>query len=334
MGDRVISPRAIIINGLLILGFLLWVVWGFAAAPDTGAYLREIGRHAYWAAHSEYLEDLANPFFYLAFGSVILLQILLPVARVDKVRAASRSLDFFYVFFKTPFQIFIMLPYMAYLSYLYSDVLHGPELKPIDGVPDIVMVLALFVLVDFVGWFHHLLRHKIAGIWQFHAVHHSIRHFSIFSRYRIHPIDAIFSAHIKFLPLLFFHQLFGEAAMLYLFKLAVDLFAHSNIRTNLGPLRYIFVTPQSHRIHHSFQLEHRDRNFGVTLSVWDYLFGTQYRKYDEYPEVGIEDPAYPVERVGGAGLVLPTFIGQMIYPFKVIFGGLVRRRAPPVPAAE
>lgn len=329
-----ISPRAVIINGLLISGFLFWVVWSFATAPDPGSYLHDIGRSAYWAAHSEYLEDLANPFFYLSFGSVMLLQVLLPVARLNKARDASRKLDFFYVFFKTPFQIFVMLPYMAYLNYLYGDVLHGPELKAVEGVPDMAVVLGLFLLADFVGWFHHLLRHKIAAIWQFHAVHHSIRHFSIFSRYRIHPVDAIFSAHIKFLPFLFFHQLFGEAAMLYMFKLAVDLFAHSNIRTNLGPLKYIFVTPQSHRIHHSFQPEHHDRNFGVTLSIWDYMFGTHYRKYDEYPEIGIEDPAYPVERGIWPGQVLSTFIGQMIYPFKVILGGLVRHRAPPVPAAE
>jgi sterol desaturase/sphingolipid hydroxylase (fatty acid hydroxylase superfamily) len=47
-------------------------------------------------------------------------------------------------------------------------------------------------------------------------------------------------------------------------------------------VRYVLVTPQFHRVHHSIEPRHRDRNFGLTFSIWDHLFGTQYRGYDEY----------------------------------------------------
>ena len=52
---------------------------------------------------------------------------------------------------------------------------------------------------------------------------------------------------------------------------------------------------QSHRIHHSHREEHRDKNFGAIFSLWDQLFGTQYRKYDEYPETGIDDATFPMK---------------------------------------
>lgn len=328
-----LSPRAVYINSLLISGFVAWVVWFAVTSPDTGSHLYEMVQKAYWSFHGEYMDDILNPWFYAAFGLVIALQGVLPALRTNQYRNASTALDFFYMFFRTPFYLLITLPYLGYLKYLYDNVLHGPVLEPVQGVPDMLVVLAVFVFGDFIGWFHHVLRHKIAAIWQFHAVHHSTRHFNIFSRYRFHAIDLIFSSHIRFLPLMFFHQLLGEAVMLYMFKLVIDLLAHSNVRANYGPLRYIFVTPQSHRIHHSNLPEHIDKNFGVSLSIWDYIFGTQYRKYDEYPETGIVDVDYPVEQNARPSVVLKTFLRQVIYPFQVVFQGNRDREVRELPVA-
>jgi sterol desaturase/sphingolipid hydroxylase (fatty acid hydroxylase superfamily) len=97
-------------------------------------------------------------------------------------------------------------------------------------------------------------------------------------------------------------------------------FYHGNIRTNLGPLRYVLVTPQSHRIHHSIEPRHLDTNFGALFSIWDRLFGTQYRGHDEYPETGIADAAFPHEAKGDLRSLLVTPLAQMAYPLR-------RRRA-------
>jgi hypothetical protein len=91
---------------------------------------------------------------------------------------------------------------------------------------------------------------------------------------------------------------------------------HGNIRTNLGPLRYLIVTPQSHHIHHSLEPRHRDRNFGSILCLWDHLAGTQYHGYDEYPETGIADGAFPHERAVGLRSLLLGPLIQMVYPFR------------------
>jgi len=89
---------------------------------------------------------------------------------------------------------------------------------------------------------------------------------------------------------------------------------HANIRTNLGPLKYILVTPQSHRVHHSLALEHRDTNFGSLFSFWDYLLGTQCQEYDVYPDTGIDDADFPQEQRLGLKRLLLTPIEQMLYP--------------------
>jgi sterol desaturase/sphingolipid hydroxylase (fatty acid hydroxylase superfamily) len=104
-------------------------------------------------------------------------------------------------------------------------------------------------------------------------------------------------------------------------------FYHGNIRTNLGPLRYVLVTPQSHRIHHSIEPRHRDTNFGALFSIWDQMFGTQYRRYDEYPETGIEDDAFPHEASGDLRSLLVTPFVQMAYPLRKLREQHVHRAA-------
>ncbi len=48
----------------------------------------------------------------------------------------------------------------------------------------------------------------------------------------------------------------------------------------LGPfMKYIFNSPEMHIWHHSYKLPKERRfgvNFGLTLSMWDYIFGTAY----------------------------------------------------------
>ena len=39
-------------------------------------------------------------------------------------------------------------------------------------------------------------------------------------------------------------------------------------------LRYIIVTPDMHRIHHSVEKMETNSNFGFNLSIWDRLLGT------------------------------------------------------------
>jgi hypothetical protein len=92
------------------------------------------------------------------------------------------------------------------------------------------------------------------------------------------------------------------------------------VKANLGPLRYLLVTPQSHRVHHSIEARHADRNFGVILSVWDRLFGTQWQGADEYPECGSAEPGVPLERSAADIVRLSAAWAQCAYPFRRLAG--------------
>jgi sterol desaturase/sphingolipid hydroxylase (fatty acid hydroxylase superfamily) len=58
---------------------------------------------------------------------------------------------------------------------------------------------------------------------------------------------------------------------------AITLFNHGNVK--IAPsldrvLRWLVVTPDMHRVHHSIHRTETDSNFGFVLPWWDRLFGT------------------------------------------------------------
>jgi len=55
----------------------------------------------------------------------------------------------------------------------------------------------------------------------------------------------------------------------------------------MGPLTNVFAGPQYHRIHHSNQRQHQDRNFAAFFPIWDILLGTHHKPLkDEFPPCG------------------------------------------------
>ena len=85
---------------------------------------------------------------------------------------------------------------------------------------------------------------------------------------------------------------------------------HANLGWDYGPLKYIFNNPKMHIWHHAKEMpaSHPNGiNFGITLSIWDYLFGTNHIPSDGRDiELGFDDiENYPT-----------TFIAHQIEPFK------------------
>ncbi|MCM2681484.1 sterol desaturase family protein [Echinimonas agarilytica] len=182
------------------------------------------------------------------------------------------------------------------------------------GLSGWIAIVLGFLAADFMGWLHHLIRHKVRAFWEFHKIHHSQTYMNPLTTTRVHPIDQVVARTIKIIPTLFFENGLGIALGYLAFHELHDRLVHSNIKTNLGPLKYVFVTPQSHRVHHSGEKEYYDMNFGVSLSVWDHLFGTQCRNYDVYPTTGIPDPNFPCESKSEKPLYKLLW-QQFVYPF-------------------
>jgi hypothetical protein len=134
----------------------------------------------------------------------------------------------------------------------------------------------------------------------------------------VHPVDEVVAHCLVFVPLFMFS--IGAPLTLYLvlFLKWYPKICHANVKTNFGWLKYVLVTPQSHRLHHSIEERHSDRNFGVIFSIWDRLFGTLYPHYDEYPSTGVPDTGFPLERQVGCLAVMRNYVSQLLYPFQMI----------------
>ena len=131
-------------------------------------------------------------------------------------------------------------------------------------------------------------------------------------------MEHIIAASLVFIPTFMMQLNYSTVVWLTFIHEWYKHIYHANLKTNYGFLKYFMVTPQAHRIHHSLNPRHQDKNFGVIFTFWDRLFGTLYKNYDEYPDTGIEDPGFPLERQGGI-FVLPNYFKQLIYPFRLMF---------------
>jgi sterol desaturase/sphingolipid hydroxylase (fatty acid hydroxylase superfamily) len=271
--------------------------------------------------------------FYALVGIILLLEWAQPVYVRSRAFSVSFIFDFLW-FLQNALLVSILLPvYLDVLWRFYHFYLGFSEIDMITAWPLPAQILLAVLATDLIKWLHHVLRHKVMLFWYFHAVHHSQRDINLFTDLRVHPVDWLIEAGVSFIP---FSLLRADIALQsftgwYLFRLWYARFYHSNIKTNLGLLRYILVTPQSHRIHHSRRPEHQNRNYGAIFSIWDHLFGTQYRNYDEYPETGIDDAAFPHETGLGWRTTLSTLLLQLVYPFERVFrsvtGVILQRRA-------
>ena len=202
---------------------------------------------------------------------------------------------------------------------LYNDHFAFLKVPGVDQLPQTVRFVLAFVLADFLNWLHHLVRHKVRAFWVFHAVHHSQREMNIFTDDRVHPFDKLIAMPIILYPTMILQLDIPLVPWLIVGQMLYTHTYNGNLRTDYGPLRYLFVTPQSHRVHHSTAHEHADKNFGVIFCIWDRLFGTHMDAVGEYPQTGVDDPMFPMETDGTFLGILKTYALQFVYPFQQIW---------------
>ena len=190
------------------------------------------------------------------------------------------------------------------------------ELIPDRVAPAPLVWFAGILIGDCLAYWSHRLRHHYDFLWNFHAIHHSQRDLNFFTQNRFHDIDILIDLIVRTLPLLVLHAGWTVIGLYTAISLAHFRLYHSKIRSNYGLLRYVLVTPQSHRVHHARESRQLNRNFGGFFSIWDHAFGTQYPDYNEYPEeLGIRDQNFPFEQDAPLRYLPRIFAAQMIYPF-------------------
>lgn len=186
----------------------------------------------------------------------------------------------------------------------------------LGALPAVAAVPVGVVLLDLVIYWQHRLLHRIPLLWRLHRVHHADTGFDVSTGVRFHPLEGILSMLIKLGTIL----LFGLAPLAVLiFEVALStgsLFTHANLRLPAGferRLRWIFVTPEMHRVHHSWHRDETDSNFSFHLSLWDRLFGTyrdQPRDGHVQMTIGLQEFRDPRDQSLTALLVNPWRAGR------------------------
>lgn len=228
-----------------------------------------------------------NYFYWLVLVSVFFfaLEIFRPWRKDQPRFRKDFWLDFFYMFFN--FFFFSLIFYNAASNVvvdLFKDLLAVFGIKNMVAIkveqwPVFAQLFTLFIVRDFIQWWVHRLLHRSSFLWEFHKVHHSVQQMGFAAHLRFHWMETVVYRSIEYIPLAMIGFGIDDFFIVHIFTLAVGHFNHSNFRFNLGPFKYIFNNPEMHIWHHAKDLPKEKRygvNFGLTLSLWDYLFRTNY----------------------------------------------------------
>lgn len=258
-----------------------------------------------------------------AFPAVLILERFWPATKEQSRFSAGLLVDFLWFAFSPVFLVIFIMPIEEMLRWFHDHYLGLKALFPIGSLPLALQIAIAVVMSDFLLWLAHVIRHKSSFVWEFHKIHHSQPELNYFSAARIHPVDGLTVNLVNFLPFTMLDANIAVPAFIgwKIFVHIYAMFTHSNIRMNMGPLKYILVTPQSHRIHHSYLPEHRDKNFANMFAIWDFIFGTQCKDFNSYPETGVEDKNVPHP-------TRPSLLGALIAYGKMLVYPITSLRRP------
>ncbi|WP_115461147.1 sterol desaturase family protein [Winogradskyella aurantiaca] len=278
----------------------------------------------YWNYLKYELIDLNhwdNYFYGLIAISFIVwfLELVFPWRKNQAVFRKDFWLDTFYMFFNFfLLNLIVLIALSNSAAELLDDVLGivGLQLSDLQlfdstDLPKWLGLLIFFLVNDFVQWNTHRLLHRVPWLWNFHKVHHSVKQMGFAAHLRYHWMEPVIYNSIRYIPLaLIANYSAQDVAIVYFFAIAIGHLNHANLGWDYGPLKYIFNNPKMHIWHHAKELPENVRygvNFGLTLSLWDYLFKTDYIPHSGRDiELGFDkDEEFPQD-----------FINQELYPFK------------------
>lgn len=239
--------------------------------------------------------DQADSIRLIAFVAAIVLLGLLQWRfglRHDGRPASRQAVNFGLVLIDT-LALRLVFPVLA-VAWAISLHADGGGLFGMLAWPDWLEILVAVLILDAAIYWQHRLMHAIPLLWRLHRVHHCDTAFDLTTGVRFHPLEILLSMAIKFAVIA---ALGAHPLAVLIFELALSLGAlwtHTDIalpRTADRRLRWMFVTPSMHRIHHSTWRVETDSNYGFHLSIWDRLFRSytaQPRQPEEKMPIGLK----------------------------------------------
>lgn len=169
------------------------------------------------------------------------------------------------------------------------------SMAAVRALPSVVKILLALIVADFTIYWIHRAQHRSDTLWRTHAWHHSIEQMYWFAGFRTSFAHSfLYNIPQATIPMLFFGLGTFETSVAFAIGMVVQFWEHTNLRVNIGPLAYVFITPQYHRVHHSASELCRS-NYGTTFSLWDRMFGT-YTEPRDVPSNTVLGLGEPIER--------------------------------------
>lgn len=219
---------------------------------------------------------------------ILVIESLIPAERNQPLRNIVFNIAYAFVFIT-----------MANILSPLLDPLTKPVVKALKvGIPvafpesffgQLLQILAFYFIFDFFYYWLHRAQHRFGWLWAQHKIHHSDVSLNVTTANRHHWLEVPLHGLFVWLPMgILFEQKQVTLAWLWTIFLLWGYFIHSNFRISLGPLTPVINGPQLHRIHHSVEERHLDKNFASSFPIFDILFGTYCApRKDEYPATGL-----------------------------------------------
>jgi sterol desaturase/sphingolipid hydroxylase (fatty acid hydroxylase superfamily) len=170
----------------------------------------------------------------------------------------------------------LLMPTAAVGVALFAETHHWGLLHVLQA-PAWLALIGSMLLLDLAIYLQHVLFHAVPGLWRLHRMHHTDLEFDVTTGARFHPLEILLSLAIK---LGVIAALGAPALAVLIFEVvlnATSMFNHGNVGLPQrldDMLRWLVVTPDMHRVHHSWIPHETNSNFGFNLPWWDRLFGT------------------------------------------------------------
>lgn len=195
-----------------------------------------------------------------------------------KPKLSHTFLNAKFLFFVIPVQFSLSVLVLFAANYIEVKNWGLMFLLPISKNSFLFFIIS-FVILDFFDFLYHFMMHKTPLFWKFHQVHHSDLDMDISTTVREHPGETFIRVSYSILVIC----IIGATPWVLIFKQFIQSVSNiiSHSKTKLPKkvnniVSKVFVTPNTHHIHHHYQLPYTDSNFGDVLTIWDQLFSTFY----------------------------------------------------------
>ena len=144
-------------------------------------------------------------------------------------------------------------------------------------IPYWVSTAAALPALDLLLYAGHRLFHSVGFLWRIHEVHHSDHDFDVSTAVRFHPFEVLITQGLYLGTVALLAPPPAAVFTSEILRIVENFFVHAN--KSLPPrieriLRWIVITPDVHRIHHSEEFAEQNLNFGQLFPWWDRLFRT------------------------------------------------------------